>query len=70
MAKAEIDDNNPYGSASSLLAHGGPLFDAIRNSALNALKDYLPYTDYHDRPLYANGDQLSSSVELIKAGKV
>jgi tetratricopeptide (TPR) repeat protein len=67
--EAEIDDNNPYGSASSLLAHGGPLFEAIRNSALNALKDYLPYTDYHDRPLYNNGDQLSSSVELIKAGK-
>jgi tetratricopeptide (TPR) repeat protein len=67
--EAEINDNNTYGSASSLLAHGGPLFDAIRNSALDALKDYLPYTDYHDRPLYANGDQLSSSVELIKAGK-
>lgn len=67
--EAEINDNNPYGSASSLLAHGGPLFDAIRNSALDALKDYLPYTEYHDRPLYANGDQLSSSVELIKAGK-
>ncbi|MDB5146590.1 MAG: tetratricopeptide repeat protein [Mucilaginibacter sp.] len=67
--EAEINDTNPYGNASSLLAHGGPLFDAIRNSALDALKDYLPYTDYHDRPLYANGDQLSSSVELIKAGK-
>jgi len=67
--EAEINDNNPYGNASSLLAHGGPLFDAIRNSALDALKDYLPYTDYHDRPLYTNGDQLSNSVELIKAGK-
>ncbi|SEO50203.1 hypothetical protein SAMN05192574_108317 [Mucilaginibacter gossypiicola] len=67
--EAEIYDTNPYASASSLLTHGGPLFDAMRNSALDALKDYLPYTDYHDRPLYANGDQLSSSVELIKAGK-
>ena len=67
--KAPVQDENAYGSASSLLTHGGPLFDAIKNSALDALKDYLPYTDYHDRPLYTNGDQLQTSVDLIKAGK-
>jgi tetratricopeptide (TPR) repeat protein len=67
--KAPIQDDNAYANASSLLAHGGPLYDAIRNSALDALKDYLPYTDYHDRPLYTNGDALQTSVDLIKTGK-
>ena len=42
---------------------------AARNAALDALKDYLPYTITNYRPLYNQGDLLASSVRQILAGR-
>ena len=42
---------------------------AARNAALDALKDYLPYTITNYRPLYNQSDQLALSVRQILAGR-
>jgi tetratricopeptide (TPR) repeat protein len=42
---------------------------ATREATLDALKDYLPFSISNERPLYADGGQLESSVMQIKAGK-
>jgi len=42
---------------------------AARNAALDALKDYLPYTITNYRPLYNQSDQLTLSVRQILAGR-
>nr|WP_253952324.1 DUF6340 family protein [Mucilaginibacter sp. SG564] len=42
---------------------------AARNAALDALKDYLPYTITNYRPLYNQGDLLATSVKQILAGR-
>ena len=40
-----------------------------RYAALDALKDYLPYTITNQRPLYSQGEQLSAGVKQILAGR-
>ncbi len=40
-----------------------------RDAALDALKDYLPYTITNSRPLYSGNDALESSVQQILKGK-
>jgi tetratricopeptide (TPR) repeat protein len=42
---------------------------AAREAALDALKDYLPYTITNHRPLYTGTDELESSVQQILKGK-
>ena len=42
---------------------------AAREAALDALKDYLPYTITNYRPLYNGTDALESSVQQILKGK-
>jgi tetratricopeptide (TPR) repeat protein len=42
---------------------------ATRDATLDALKDYLPFSISNERPLYADGGALESSVTQIKAGK-
>lgn len=49
--------------------NGSSVNSSARNAAANALKNYLPFTEFHDRPLYTNTDELEASVELIRAGK-
>jgi tetratricopeptide (TPR) repeat protein len=42
---------------------------SARNAALDALKDYLPYTITNNRPLYNQTDELQASVQQIMIGK-
>jgi tetratricopeptide (TPR) repeat protein len=43
--------------------------EASRNAALDALKDYLPYTVTNYRPLYNQSDALQAGVTQILAGR-
>ncbi|WP_419699569.1 DUF6340 family protein [Mucilaginibacter sp. NFX135] len=49
--------------------YGYSIDGAARNAALDALKDYLPYTITNYRPLYNQNDLLASSVKQILAGR-
>jgi tetratricopeptide (TPR) repeat protein len=59
----------------SLLFHptvkgnGYAISNSARNAALDALKDYLPYSITNNRPLYTDDDNLQSAVLQIQAGK-
>ncbi|MDR6945193.1 DUF6340 family protein [Mucilaginibacter pocheonensis] len=48
---------------------GYSIYNVARNAALDALKDYLPYTITNYRPLYNQSDALKISVRHILAGR-
>jgi tetratricopeptide (TPR) repeat protein len=48
---------------------GFSINNAARSAALDALKDYLPYTITNYRPLYNQSDELKLSVQKILAGR-
>lgn len=68
-------DGEYPGLLASLFVHptvGGnssSLNNAACNAALDALKDYLPYTIANNRPLFTDGDDLKNSATFILAGK-
>lgn len=48
---------------------GYSIHNVARNAALDAIKDYLPYTITNYRPLYNQSDALQASVREILAGR-
>nr|WP_255486722.1 DUF6340 family protein [Mucilaginibacter sp. SP1R1] len=77
--KGEADDpqseSTYQGFFAELIVHptikrnGAAISYSARNAALNALKDYLPFSITNNRPLYNQGDELHAAVLQIQAGR-
>ncbi len=59
-----------YGRILYNLTNSRMINEGARNAALEALKDYLPYSISNERPLYADDGPLANSVQEIKRGRL